>query len=319
MWNFSFIPPAAMRIPVPGLVVAIFSLATLVSGAVAQGQTTACNGRAELCNRSYGNVTFAGAHDSFAFSRNPLILARNQEVDVPTQLRLGIRLLQAQSHMGFDGVIHFCHTSCVLFDGGTVEAYLKTVATFLRENPNEVLTVLFTNPEGLSFPDVWAPAFEASGVSGYAYVPPQNPMPQGAWPTLSEMIASGKRLVVFVDYIGSDRGTVDYILPEFGMIWETPYDMTNASFPCSIDRIRGPLSSTDQMYLINHALDNNLLHIANVSDSRDAPRTNSVNSIVAHANGCIPLGSGRNPNFVLLDYVNIGQAITAVDQLNGFS
>jgi len=241
-------------------------------------------------------------------------------VDVPAQLRLGIRLLQAQSHMGFDGVIHFCHTNCVLFDGGTVEAYLKTVATFLRENPNEVLTLLFTNPEGLSFPDVWAPVFEASGVSGYAYVPPQNPMPQGAWPTLGEMIASGKRLVVFVDFIGSDGKTVDYILPEFGMIWETPYDMTNASFPCSIDRIRGPLSSADQMYLINHALyievlDTGIL----VSDPLDAPRTNSVNSIVAHANGCIPLGSGRKPNFVLLDYVDIGQAITAVDKLNGFS
>jgi hypothetical protein len=125
----------------------------------------------------------------------------------------------------------------VLFDGGTVEgtyihspllwfllspsehsAYLKIVATFLRENPNEVLTLLLTNPEGLSLPDVWAPVFEASGVSGYAYVPPQNPMTQGAWPTLGELIASGKRLVAFVDYIGSDGKTVNYILPEFGMV-----------------------------------------------------------------------------------------------------
>ena len=31
--------------------------------------------------------------------------------------------------------------------------------------------------------------------------------------------------------------------------------MTNASFPCSIDRIRGPLGASDQMYLINHNLD----------------------------------------------------------------
>jgi hypothetical protein len=35
-------------------------------------RATTCNGHPELCNRSYGNVTFFGAHDSFAFSRDPL-------------------------------------------------------------------------------------------------------------------------------------------------------------------------------------------------------------------------------------------------------
>ncbi|KAH9981896.1 PLC-like phosphodiesterase [Russula compacta] len=268
---------------------------------------TVCNGHAELCNRSYSNVTFAGSHDSFAFTSDPAILSRDQEVDVPTQLSLGIRLLQAQSHIGLDGNLHFCHTSKLLFDGGTVEAYLEHVTIFLDENPYEVLTLLFTNPEGLSFPDVWAPVFEYSGASGYAYVPPQNPMPQSMWPTLGSMIASGKRLVVFIDYVGSDNKTVDYLLPEFGMIWETPYDMTDPTFPCSIDRIRGPLGAADQMYLINHYLDINVLDSGVlISDSFDGPTTNSVSSIVAHANKCVPLGSGRNPNFVLLDYVNLG-------------
>lgn len=100
----------------------------------------------------------------------------------------------------------------------TLLAYLEHVTSFLDENTNEVLTLLFTNPEGLSFPDVWAPVFESSGASSYAYVPPQNPMPRSLWPTLGEMIASGKRLVVFIDYVGSDNETVDYLLPEFGMV-----------------------------------------------------------------------------------------------------
>ena len=30
-----------------------------------------CNGHPELCDRSYGNITFVGAHDSFAYSPNP--------------------------------------------------------------------------------------------------------------------------------------------------------------------------------------------------------------------------------------------------------
>ena len=32
---------------------------------------TVCNGRSELCNRSYGNVTFIGAHDSAFHSLDP--------------------------------------------------------------------------------------------------------------------------------------------------------------------------------------------------------------------------------------------------------
>lgn len=29
-------------------------------------RATACNGHIELCSRSYGNVSFVGAHDSYA-------------------------------------------------------------------------------------------------------------------------------------------------------------------------------------------------------------------------------------------------------------
>lgn len=37
-------------------------------------------------------------------------VARTQEVDIPGQLALGVRMLQAQAHL-HNGVIHFCHTS----------------------------------------------------------------------------------------------------------------------------------------------------------------------------------------------------------------
>ena len=41
--------------------------------------------------------------------------------------------------------------------------------------------------------------------------------------------------------------------------------------------------------------------------------------IKANAAGCAQFANGRAPNFVLLDFVNIGQGKQAVDQLNGFS
>jgi hypothetical protein len=192
------------------------------------------------------------------------------------------------------------------------------------------------------------------------YIPPSLPIKQSDWPTLGSMIDSGKRVVVFLDSQADGPAPVDFILPEFSMvflpsildylnlmycskIWETPFSVTNASFPCSVNRIHGPLATEDHMYMINHSLNKNILPIGDgviITDPIDAPTTNGVPScvfsaflshilthmlactcvwfrILANANGCAPLGGNRAPTFVLLDYVNIGAGFEAADQLNG--
>ncbi|KAM6499914.1 PLC-like phosphodiesterase, TIM beta/alpha-barrel-containing domain containing protein [Amanita muscaria] len=276
------------------LIIVLFALVLSVTSAPVRraSKATVCNGHSELCSRSYGNVTFIGAHDSFAYSRDPA-------------LNNGVRLLQAQSHMFF------------LYDGGTVLNYLKKVKRFMDQNPNEVLTLLFTNPEGRSVLNVWKPIFDQAGLTSMMYVPPHVPMKYNEWPTLGEMIDSGKRVVVFLDS-SADTSKVDFILPEFPMIWETPFGVTDPSFPCSVNRIEGPLATTDHMYMINHSLNKNVLGIV-ISDAFDAPTTNGVTSILNNANGCVPLGGGRNPNFLLLDFVDLGNAFRAADVLNGFA
>lgn len=50
-----------------------------------------------------------------------------------------------------------------------------------------------------------------------AFVPPSLPVAFNEWPTLGEMISSGKRVVVFMDF-GAETGGVNYILPEFEMV-----------------------------------------------------------------------------------------------------
>ena len=55
------------------------------------------------------------------------------------------------------------------------------------------------------------------GLAEMAYVPPQTPMMRQEWPTLRQMLDSGKRLVFFIDK-GADEGVVPYILPEFTMV-----------------------------------------------------------------------------------------------------
>jgi len=279
-----------------------------------------CNGYAGLCNRKYGNTTFLGAHDSFASSPNPFALARTQEVGVVSQLRMGVRMLQAQAHMkGKD--IHFCHTNCLFFDGGKVKNYFRKVKHFLDRHPNEVLTIIIANPENLTS-EVWRPVFESSGIADMAYVPPQTPMKREDWPTLKEMLDTGKRVVVFIDK-GVEGGSVPYLLPQFTMMWEDDYDPTDRNFPCRVDRTSGPLPPSEKLNLINQNLNIDIMPIGRgirFPDRMNSPRTNGLRSITGHANHCASLAGDQYPNFVLLDFVNVNfdQAMTAVAHMNGF-
>jgi len=200
-----------------------------------------------------------------------------------------------------------------LLDGGSFVSWLSTIKTWLSANPHEVLTLVVTNNDDVDVLNYWAPAFVATGMDKLAYIPPQLPVARDAWPTLRSMINSGKRVVVFMDY-SSNTTEVPYILPEFDHMWETPFDVTDSSFPCSVDRVHGTASG--KLAMANHYLDASIFGIL-IPDRGSASVTNSVASIVAQANKCVPLGDNLNPSHILLDFVDEGQASAAADMLNG--
>ncbi|KAJ7651721.1 PLC-like phosphodiesterase [Mycena polygramma] len=123
------------------------ALSLLFSAAVGRAalvqRATTCNGHPELCDRSYGNVSFVGAHDSYAVGTNGL--AFNQDYDVTQQLTDGVRLLQMQAHNN-SGVIQLCHTSCILQNGGTLADYLTKVKTWMAANTNDEFTNVWETP-----------------------------------------------------------------------------------------------------------------------------------------------------------------------------
>jgi hypothetical protein len=89
-----------------------------------------------------------------------------------------------------------CHTNCVLANGGSVKDYFTTIKTFLDSNPNEVVTLLITNPESQPITRFQAAMVE-SGLDTYTFSAP-NTIAISAWPTLQTMIDNGKRVVVFL-------------------------------------------------------------------------------------------------------------------------
>jgi len=279
------------------------ALSLLFSGAVSSAasveRATTCNGHAELCDRSYGNVSFVGAHDSYAVGTNNL--AVNQDQDVTQQLNDGIRMLQMQAH-NQTGVIQLCHTNCVLFNGGTLEDYLTKVKTWMDANTNDVVTLLIVNIDDLPA-SAYGPVFAKVGLDKLSYAPTSSPLTASSWPTLGSMIDAGTRLVTFLDN-AADLTSVPYLIDEFTNVWETPFDVTGA-FDCSVNRTKGDTST--QMYLINHFLDT-IAFNSPVPDVTHANTTNGVsgtNSLGAQVDMCVAAYS-RAPNYMLVDFYEFG-------------
>ncbi|KAH6655878.1 PLC-like phosphodiesterase [Truncatella angustata] len=266
-----------------------------------------CNGNAALCDRKYSNVTFVGAHNSPFVGALP---TQNQLSDVTAQLNKGIRFLTAQTH-DKDGAVQLCHTECGLEDAGTLQSYLSTIKTWLDGNTNEVVTLLLTNGDAIDL-SKFSDAFKASGLDTYTYAPTAD-LSLADWPTLGEIVASKKRLIVFMDY-NADISKVSYILDEFKYYFETPFDPTDSQLlECNIDRPSGA-SANGRMYLVNHNLNAEVFGIS-IPDIGAASKTNSESSILAHSDICIGKYS-RDPNVILLDYISLGNPIAAQNTLN---
>lgn len=87
----------------------------------------------------------------------------------------------------------------------------------MTAHPEDVVTLLITNPESLS-PATFAADFASAGLDALAYVPPQSTTARDEWPTLGELVDSGKRLVVFMDY-GADFSAAPYIIDGGSSCW----------------------------------------------------------------------------------------------------
>ncbi|MCJ1475280.1 hypothetical protein MMC13_003942 [Lambiella insularis] len=283
--------------------------------------TTPCNGHPEYCSRQYSNLTYIAAHNSpFDIPNN---IASNQEYDVFAQLNDGIRMLQGQTHVVND-TVYYCHTSCDLLNGGTAESYFANITTWLEANRYDVVTILIGNGDYVSVGNFTGP-IESSGLSKYAYTPPIIPMSLSDWPTLEDLILRNQRAVIFMDY-DANQTSVPYILDEFSQIWETPFDPTNQSFPCTVQRPPGLSDdqAKDRMYLANHNLNAPITLLGSSILVPDTAQLNETNALSGY--GSLGLAAnnstwGRPPNFLLVDYYNAGNGsvFEVAAELNGVS
>jgi hypothetical protein len=270
--------------------------------------TLRCNGARELCDRAYNDVSYATTHNAMS-SQEDGFAGPNQTYGLPRQFEDGIRAVMLDTHYNStvtapqlaapdapDGVPLLCHAYCrfgwrLLSDG------LTDIKTFLDENPGEIITIIFESY--VTRQDTLA-AFTEVGLLDMALEHTAGT----PWPTLREMIDSGKRLVVLTD---SGGGVYPWYLNVWAEAFETHF---SAKVPDDLtcDPNRG--NPGNSLFILNHFLTEIIGKVTL------AEQVNHNPFFVDRALECEAANS-HIPNFPTVDFYDIGDVVEVVDTLNG--
>ena len=318
------------------------------AGAVDSGD--ACNGHVELCDRTYDQVAFPATHNSMAAASEPGWFFAEQPDGIVAQLDHGIRALLIDSWYGREtnreGIVatagpararaaaeadaefgasavksalrikralglgpvgpeeaYLCHSLCEL--GSTSwRASLQALRTWLDAHPREVVTLFIQDEVS---PDDTAALMEQAGLMPDVYTPPPN----REWPTLGQMIASGKRLVVLMENHGGGAAH-PWLLEGFDWVQDTPF-----LFHSPAALIDGPNTCVHNrglpdapLLLVNHWVTDKAAEVTN------AERVNARDVLERRVEECRQ-ERGMLPNYVAVDYYDHGDLLGVVDVLNG--
>lgn len=312
--------------------------------AMVTGEGEVCNGFAELCDRTYPEVSYVTTHNAMSAADQPGWYLAEQPHALTSQLDGGARavmidvwearpagdyvsslavnltegreeLEQSFGPQVVDSAVrvveavigpptgppalYMCHGLCEI--GATPLApTLDALRVWLDTNPDEVVTVIVENHVPAA--DIGA-AVLAAGLEAYLHTPVD-----GDWPTLGEMITSGRRLVVTTEE-GSGGGTFPWLRNAFALTQDTPYTFpTSADFSCEPNR--GPADAP--LFLVNHWLSG----FGNLVSAAEQVNTERV--LGERVQQC-QQERGMLPAFVAVNYYNIGDVVAVVDDLNGVS
>ncbi|EON69850.1 hypothetical protein W97_09113 [Coniosporium apollinis CBS 100218] len=311
---------------------ATLAVFTSWTGISAQATQRTCNNSPDLCDRPFDSIVHLGTHNS-PFVRDASTgwsSFGNQLYNTTVQLDAGVRLLSAQVHARLmpDGTreFHLCHTICELSDAGRLSDWLYTIRIWLDQHPDDVVTIVLVNSDQATAADL-AGEYTLSGASACSYIPPSPEAPD-QWPTLNTLIDAGTRMLTFIAYLPQDdsRAQAPYLMDEFAHVFENPYDTsTPTNFTCTPDRpgdIQGNVSAaiaSKKLFLQNHFLYWNQLGGIQVPDIRHIGSTNAPEGpggLGARLISCMEV-YGASATFVLVDFFNVGPAVSTVDMFNG--
>ena len=312
----------AVAAGVIGLALVATAFSTMSSAERAEDDL-GCNGHEELCDRRIDEVVFAGSHNAMSSSDLGWDLAL-QTGDMVTQLDHGVRALLIDAlYWGPNGQLDggeaaaaaqpvieaalgtdrpragtwLCHGFCAL--GATdLVAGLAEIDLWLAANPREVLLIVVQDE--VTAEDLEA-AFDDSGLRRRIHAH----RPGDPFPTLGELIERDERVLVYGENQGQPGAWFQNAYAT--TFTETPFTFAvRSDFSCEPNRGR----EANPLFLINHWLTTGI-------PVREAAITiNSRDILLERVTDC-ERERGRLPTVLAVDFVETGDLIEVVDELNG--
>ncbi len=254
-----------------------------------------CNGHAELCDRAFDQVAYATTHNAMSNAEDDWI-APNQGRTMWHQLEDGVRGMMLDVHDD-DGVTSLCHAVCMLGSRPLTQALIE-LRMFLDCNPAEVFTIIFEpHVEEAAI----AASFEEAGLLPYLHEQALG----APWPTLREMIESGRRLVIFTE---SSEVTLPWYHYAYAYAWDNDYhNETPSDFDCVPNRGTGD----EPIFVLNHFLTNP------IAMRSLAEMVNHDPFFIDRVRQC-QTETGQLPNFITVDFYDVGDLFSVVETMNGF-
>jgi hypothetical protein len=259
-----------------------------------------CNGLAELCDRPLNQVAFATTHNSMANLEDEFGIP-NQRTGVATSLDAGVRAFMLDtwylntSDPPETDDVYLCHGLC-MFGARPLADTLEDIRDFLAANPDEVVAIIFESYVTAEHTKV---SFDVAGVTDMLI----DLDSAAAIPTMAETIDAGKRLLVFTD---NEGGGFPGYLDVWKWAWDNDWDnKAPADLNCDVNRGSGE----NAFFILNHFLTDPVA-------SEDLATSINFNPFfIDQATKCRD-SRGHIPNFVTVDFYEIGDVIDVVETLN---
>jgi len=271
----------------------LFALQFIMQTSYAQ-----CNGSADLCSKQYNEVAYLTTHNAFNSDEDGLLFP-NQSYNIASQLNDGVRGLMIDVYDYF-GTPTAYHSTFLL---GTIPLsdIFNDIKTFLDNNPNEIVTIIL---ECYVTANDIEDEINQSGLSSYLYTH-NNSI---GWPTLENMIDNDNRLVIFTDEddASSSQSWYHYV---WDYAVETHYSVNTINdFICNFNRG----DPVNDLFIFNHFVTDAILGYGLYTESNDV---NSNPFFITRALDC-QTQTNKFPNFVTVDYYELGDGLAVVDELN---
>ena len=266
--------------------------------AAAQTAVAQCNGSVGLCGKRFNEVAYVTTHNAFNAEEEGFSLP-NHTYGITRQLNDGVRGLMIDVYD--EGGIATVYHSLAFLGTTTLESNLIEIKNFLDANPNEVVTIIFECYADFVLVEE---AFINANILDYTHEQETD----DPWPTLQEMIDSGKRLVVLSDRDDAPSGE-DWYHYVWAYAVETPFsNSSNSDFTCGFNRG----NPENDLFILNHFATDPSLGVGRTDLSELA---NEFNFFYNRADECWN-ALGKFPNFLTIDFHELGDVFEVADSLN---